>query len=110
MTVRFTPRELDVMVVLWERGPSTVTEVRKALEECGAEVDHVVDDPAPRVRFTSFGDSALIFRLQCWIDEPVLRGRCLDALHTAVYKRFNRDGILIPFPQQDVYIKEMPRP
>lgn len=33
MTVRFTPRELDVMVVLWERGPSTVTEVRHALED-----------------------------------------------------------------------------
>ena len=33
MTVRFTPRELDVMVVLWERGPSTVTEVRRALDD-----------------------------------------------------------------------------
>ena len=33
MTVRFTPRELDIMVVLWDRGPSTVTEVRRALED-----------------------------------------------------------------------------
>ena len=38
------------------------------------------------------------------------RGQCMDALHTAVYKRFNADGIIIPFPQQDVYIKEMPHP
>jgi small-conductance mechanosensitive channel len=88
---------------------SDVDQVRAALEECGAEVEHVVDDPPPRVRFTAFGDSALVFRLQCWIDEPAQRGVCMDALHTAVYKRFNRDGILIPFPQQDVYIKEMPR-
>jgi small-conductance mechanosensitive channel len=87
---------------------SDVDHVRKALEECAAAVDHVVDDPSPRVRFTSFGDSALIFRLQCWINEPVLRGQCMDALHTAVYKRFNADGIIIPFPQQDVYIKQMP--
>ena len=33
MTVRFTARELDVMSVLWERGPSTVAEVREALED-----------------------------------------------------------------------------
>lgn len=33
MTVRFTARELDVMSVLWTRGPSTVAEVRKALDD-----------------------------------------------------------------------------
>lgn len=31
--VRFTDRELDVMGVLWERGPSTVAEVREALSD-----------------------------------------------------------------------------
>ena len=29
----FTDRELDVMAVLWERGPSTVAEVRENLED-----------------------------------------------------------------------------
>ena len=33
MTVRFTARELDVMSVLWDRGPSTVAEVRGALDD-----------------------------------------------------------------------------
>jgi predicted transcriptional regulator len=33
MAVRFTPRELDIMSVLWTRGPSTVAEVRAALED-----------------------------------------------------------------------------
>ena len=27
MDIRFTPRELDIMGVLWDRGPSTVSEV-----------------------------------------------------------------------------------
>ncbi len=31
MHVSFTDRELDIMAVLWERGPSTVAEVRAAL-------------------------------------------------------------------------------
>ena len=34
-TVTFTDRELDVMTVLWERGPSTVAEVRDALAAAG---------------------------------------------------------------------------
>ena len=31
--VQFTDRELDVMTVLWDRGPSTVAEVQKALAD-----------------------------------------------------------------------------
>lgn len=33
MEIRFTQRELDVMSVLWDRGPSTVAEVRQALDD-----------------------------------------------------------------------------
>jgi BlaI family penicillinase repressor len=31
--IRFTPRELDVMSILWKHGSGTVSEVRDALEE-----------------------------------------------------------------------------
>ena len=33
MDVRVTDRELDLMAVLWERGPSTVAEVREELDD-----------------------------------------------------------------------------
>ncbi len=33
MDIRFTERELDIMQVLWDSGPSTVAEVRAALED-----------------------------------------------------------------------------
>jgi len=33
MEIRFTERELDIMGVLWSRGPSTVAEVLDALED-----------------------------------------------------------------------------
>jgi BlaI family penicillinase repressor len=35
--MRFTSRELDIMSVLWEHGPSTIAEVRSRLD---AEVSH----------------------------------------------------------------------
>ncbi len=37
MSVAFTERELDIMAVLWDRGPSTAAEVREAL--AGQRVD-----------------------------------------------------------------------
>ena len=33
MEIQFTGRESDIMAVLWERGPSTVAEVRDALAD-----------------------------------------------------------------------------
>ena len=33
MAVNFTERELDIMAVLWEHGPSTVAEVRERLTD-----------------------------------------------------------------------------
>src|ERR1700743_1259437 len=33
MAIAFTERELDIMAVLWTRGPSTVAEVRAALAD-----------------------------------------------------------------------------
>jgi small-conductance mechanosensitive channel len=86
---------------------SDVEQVRRVLLEAAHAVELVQDDPAPRVRFTEFGDSALNFRLLCWISDPVLRGQALDKLNTEVYLRFAAEQIHIPFPQRDLYIKEM---
>jgi small-conductance mechanosensitive channel len=83
--------------------------VRALLMEVAVAEEAMCDDPEPRVRFRSFGNSSLDFELLGWIDEPSLRGRVIDALLTATYKRFMSEGIEIPYNKQDVYIKEMPR-
>ena len=78
MEIRFTQRELDVMSVLWDRGPSTVAEVRAALDDALAyntvltvlrileekgHVGHVEEGRAhrysPRVERIEAGESAL---------------------------------------------------
>jgi small-conductance mechanosensitive channel len=83
---------------------SDVDRVHDVLMDAAKSVEYVVDDPAPRVRFSEMGDSALIFRVLCWVDEPVYRGRCLDGLNTAIYKALNAADITIPFPQRDVHL------
>ncbi|MDH3216190.1 MAG: mechanosensitive ion channel family protein [Candidatus Krumholzibacteria bacterium] len=87
---------------------SDVDRLRDVLTEIGREHPQTCDDPEPRVRFRTFGDSSLDFELLCWIDEPVLRGQVLDALNSAIYKRLASEGIEIPYPKRDVYIRHMP--
>jgi small-conductance mechanosensitive channel len=87
---------------------SDVDQVREVLMSCIEGVGHLSDTPEPRVRFREFGSSGLLFELLAWIDEPVYRGRVLDALHVNVYKAFNAAGIEIPYSKQDVYVKELP--
>ncbi|HEC20078.1 MAG TPA: mechanosensitive ion channel family protein [Gammaproteobacteria bacterium] len=87
---------------------SDIDQVKKVLMEIAVSEPQVCEEPEPRVRFRAFGASSLDVNLLCWVENPEMRGRVLDILNTAVYKRFNAEGIEIPYSKQDVYIKEMP--
>lgn len=84
---------------------SDLDHVKEILLDVARHVPEVSGEPDPRVRFRKFGDSGLELQLMCWVDEPVLRGRVIDALNTAVYKRFQAEGIKIPFPTRELYLR-----
>lgn len=87
---------------------SDIDKVREILMDIALSDEAVCEDPEPRVRFRTFGPSSLDFELLCWIEQPVLRGRVLDALNCQVYKRFIEEKIEIPYSKHDLYIKQMP--
>jgi MscS family membrane protein len=87
---------------------SDVDRLRGILTEIGKRNPETCDDPEPRARFRQFGESSLDFELLCWIEEPAHRGRVLDELNTEIYKQLAREGIEIPYPKRDVYIRQMP--
>jgi small-conductance mechanosensitive channel len=87
---------------------SDVDQVEHVLLGCVEGVDHVAPDPAPRVRFRSFGASGLDFELLAWIDEPVYRGRVIHALNSKVYKHLGTADIEIPYSKLDVHLKGGP--
>lgn len=81
-----------------------IAKCEEVLIAAAGEVDLILDQPTPRVRFRSFGESSLEFELLGWIDEPVLRGRALHQLNSAVYNGLAGAGITIPFPQRELHI------
>ncbi|MCK5896687.1 MAG: mechanosensitive ion channel [Cocleimonas sp.] len=87
---------------------SDIDKVRELLVDIAKAEPLITKYPSPRVRFRHFGASSLDLELMGWIEDPELRGRTLDKLNTTVYKRFNQEGIEIPYAKQDLYIKELP--
>lgn len=67
----------------------------------------VLKEPAPRLLFMSFGDSALNLEIFFWIADPFLRFKVTDSINREIYKKFNEKGIKIPFPQREVYVHKV---
>ncbi|PID79792.1 mechanosensitive ion channel protein MscS [bacterium DOLZORAL124_64_63] len=87
---------------------SDVDHVKQVLTQAVEGTDHLDPTQPVQVRFVSMGASSLDFQVLVWVLNPQYRGRVLDALNTRFYKALVREGIDIPFPQRDLYIKQMP--
>jgi MscS family membrane protein len=84
---------------------SDVDHVTTVLERVALAHDRVCRDPEPRVRMRGFGDSSLDFELLCWVEHPSERGLVSHHLYMDIYKVLRGEGIEIPFPQRDVWMR-----
>jgi MscS family membrane protein len=84
---------------------SDIDLVGKTLLEAAHENENILKEPEPRVRFREFGESGLHFELLCWAKEPAMRGLTAHELNSAIYRKFNKLSIIIPFPQRDVHVR-----
>lgn len=85
---------------------SDVNKVREALIAAGRSTAHVLEDPAPSVFLTKFGDSSIDFELVVWSSEMSHRpSRFKSDLNFAIEEKLREAGIEIPFPQRDVRIR-----
>jgi MscS family membrane protein len=80
--------------------------VVELLERVAREHEGVCADPEPRVRMRGFGDSSLDFELLCWVDHPSERGRVTHELFMEIYRALGREGVEIPFPQRDLWVRD----
>ena len=80
---------------------------KKIMYDIAVASKNVCQEPEPRVRFRTFGESGLTIQLQAWIEKPELRGKVIDELSTSIYNAFNEEKIEIPFPQRTVHLKKI---
>jgi len=80
--------------------------IRSLLMEVAEENPNVHKEPKPKIFFEGFGDSALNFSLGIWSSSHVDKPEIIKSeIYFAVFKKFKKNGIVIPFPQRDVHIK-----
>jgi small-conductance mechanosensitive channel len=69
----------------------------------------VLQNPPPAPRLLGFGDSGIDLELRVWIRDPQQGvNNVRSELNIAIWKGFKAAGISIPYPQQDLYVKELP--
>ena len=71
-------------------------------EEMGAD-DRILKDPAPTVGLVELADSSVNFVCRPWVNSSDYWSVLFD-LNERIKKRFDAEGINIPYPQQDVHI------
>ena len=77
--------------------------VRSTLEQLVAADDRILDDPACTIAVSALADSSVNFVVRPWVKSADYWGVMFD-LTEAIKKRFDKEGISFPFPQQDVHL------
>ncbi len=83
--------------------------VKKILLECLANHPHVKKKPTPDVIFTDFGDSSLDFSLLFYSEHLFHIERIKSEIRFEIDKQFRANKITIPFPQRDLWVREIPK-
>lgn len=83
---------------------SDIEQVKEILISTASSHDLALADPPPMARLSQQGASSLDFVLRVWCQAENYWSLYFD-LNEAVKKRFDEEGISIPFPQMDVHMK-----
>ena len=79
--------------------------VREILEDILAKDDRFLEDPAPTIGVLELGDNSVNFAVRPWVKKEDYWGAYFDVTET-VKRRFDEEGISIPYPQRDVHLYE----
>ena len=88
---------------------SDVDKVKTILESVSSDHEQVITDSRaspPKALFMGFGDSSLDFELRVRILDIKKRYDVLSDLNFEINHQFSKEGIIIPFPQRDIHIRE----
>ena len=88
---------------------SDINKVKDILEAVSHENKSVITDgrvSPPKALFMSFGESALEFELRVRIFDIKKRYDVVSELNFKIDEEFQKNHIIIPFPQRDIHIKD----
>lgn len=100
LTDRMTRIECSVGIAY----DSDVNAAFDILQDIAKSHERSVEDPPPTVVMEQLGDSALMLRLYCFIDEVGKARGVISEMYVEIVRRFAEKGISIPFPQREIAV------
>ena len=72
--------------------------------------NRIMKNPGPKVYMQNFGESSVDFRLLFWVETMEIWIEMRAEVMAAIFDAFSENGVEIPFPKRDLYIKSIPDP
>ena len=98
-------RDSVVVGAAYEHDPDTIINM---LLEIAADHSKVKKYPPAAAFVTEFAESSINYRMSFWVADPLDAFNVGSDLRRAIWKRFEKDNISIPFPQRQIYPMEWP--
>ena len=98
-------QEIRVRVLIGIAYDADVNKAKEIINRVSLELEWVMKDPPPTVVVKSFGDSSVDLEARVWIRDPRMRIHTISHITDRVKTVFQQEGIEIPFPKRDIYIK-----
>ena len=94
-------RRIDMTIAVSYK--DDLDKVRKTIEDLIKNESRILKDPNYLIAVSELADSSVNFMVRVWVKTQDYANVKFD-MTEAVKKRFDREGISFPFPQQDVHI------
>ena len=89
--------------ISYQSDPGSARDILLAI---AGEHEKVLKKPEPAVLLEKFDNSSINMILEIWINDVQRRFEIISEINYAIFDRFREEGIVIPFPQMDVHMKQ----
>jgi len=94
-------RRLDLVIGIGYE--DDIKKAKSVLEELLQSDERILKDPAPTLGLLELADSSVNFAVRPWVKSADYWGVHFDLLER-IKLRFDKEGISIPYPQQDIHL------
>ena len=101
----FDDRRIVIITKISVSYDSDLDRVLEVMEETVSFSKLIIKIPRPIARVDSFDDSGITMKLITWIGDISHKYEFMGWINLELWRAFKKEGIEIPYPQMDLYIK-----